>query len=119
VRRASFGRRSNAPWTNPTAGTAARQNRFIGGIDPAVREADPLARAAYATAIFVTDLLTAVLLLAQFSILRSRALLAIASGYLYTALVPMARQIQPQIGRHNGPRKTKNAPAAIKAKPIA
>jgi signal transduction histidine kinase len=41
----------------------------------------------YATAIFVTDLLTAVLLFAQFSILRSRALLAIASGYLYTALI--------------------------------
>src|SRR6516225_10916215 len=42
---------------------------------------------AYATAIFVTDLLTALLLFAQFSILRSRALLAIASGYLYTALI--------------------------------
>src|SRR5256886_1505727 len=42
---------------------------------------------AYATAIFVTDLLTAVLLFAQFSILRSRALLAIGSGYLYTALI--------------------------------
>src|SRR5215471_15263452 len=42
---------------------------------------------AYATAIFVTDLLTAVLLFAQFSILRSRGLLAIASGYLYTALI--------------------------------
>jgi signal transduction histidine kinase len=42
---------------------------------------------AYATAIFVIDLLTAVLLFAQFSILRSPALLAIASGYLYTALI--------------------------------
>src|SRR5262245_9183827 len=42
---------------------------------------------AYATAIFVTDLLTAVLLFAQFSILRSHALLALASGYLYTALI--------------------------------
>jgi signal transduction histidine kinase len=42
---------------------------------------------AYATAIFVTDLLTAALLFAQFTILRSRALLAIASGYLYTALI--------------------------------
>jgi signal transduction histidine kinase len=42
---------------------------------------------AYATAIFVIDLLTAVLLFTQFSILRSRALLAIASGYLYTALI--------------------------------
>jgi len=42
---------------------------------------------AYATAMFVNDSLTAVLLLAQFSILRSRALLVIASGYLFTALI--------------------------------
>jgi signal transduction histidine kinase len=42
---------------------------------------------AYATAIFATDLFTAVLLFTQFSILRSRALLLIASGYLYTALI--------------------------------
>src|SRR6202022_4267192 len=42
---------------------------------------------AYTTAMFVNDLITAVLLFAQFSILRSRALLAIASGYLFTALM--------------------------------
>jgi signal transduction histidine kinase len=42
---------------------------------------------AYAMSLFVTDLITAVLLYAQFSILRSRALLAIASGYLFTALI--------------------------------
>jgi Membrane-associated sensor, integral membrane domain len=42
---------------------------------------------AYATTIFVIDLITAVLLFAQFSILRSRALLALASGYLFTALI--------------------------------
>ena len=42
---------------------------------------------AYATAMFVSDLITAVLLFAQFSILRSPALLAIASGYLFTALI--------------------------------
>jgi signal transduction histidine kinase len=42
---------------------------------------------AYAAAMFVTDSITAVLLFAQFSILRSRALLAIASGYLFTALM--------------------------------
>ena len=42
---------------------------------------------AYATAMFVNDLITAVLLFAQFSILRSRALLVIASGYLFTALM--------------------------------
>jgi signal transduction histidine kinase len=42
---------------------------------------------AYATAMFVSDLITAVLLFAQFSILRSRALLVIANGYLFTALI--------------------------------
>jgi signal transduction histidine kinase len=42
---------------------------------------------AYATALFVIDLMTAILLFAQFSILRSRALLVIASGYLFTALI--------------------------------
>src|ERR1700737_3949169 len=42
---------------------------------------------AYSTALFVIDLITAVLLFAQFSILRSRALLVIASGYLFTALI--------------------------------
>jgi signal transduction histidine kinase len=42
---------------------------------------------AYATAMVVIDSITAVLLFAQFSILRSRALLVIANGYLFTALV--------------------------------
>jgi signal transduction histidine kinase len=42
---------------------------------------------AYATAILVNDSITAALLFAQFSILRSRALLALASGYLLTGLV--------------------------------
>lgn len=41
----------------------------------------------YGTAMFVVGLLTAVLLFAQFSILRSLALLVIAIGYLFTALV--------------------------------
>jgi signal transduction histidine kinase len=41
----------------------------------------------YATAMFVNDSITAVLLFAQFSILRSHALLMIASGYLFTALI--------------------------------
>src|SRR6267142_1068531 len=41
----------------------------------------------YATAMFVNDSITAVLLFAQFSILRSHALLAISSGYLFTALI--------------------------------
>jgi signal transduction histidine kinase len=43
--------------------------------------------AVYATAMFVTDFITAILLYAQFSILRSRAILVIASGYLFTALL--------------------------------
>lgn len=42
---------------------------------------------AYGTAIFVNDLITAVLLFNQFAILRSRALLAISTGYLFTALM--------------------------------
>jgi signal transduction histidine kinase len=41
---------------------------------------------AYAAAIFVCDSITAILLYAQFSILRSRAVLMIASGYLFAAL---------------------------------
>ena len=42
---------------------------------------------AYATALFVNDMITAILLYAQFSILRSRASLVIASGYLFSALI--------------------------------
>ena len=42
---------------------------------------------AYATALFVCDSITAILLYAQFSILRSRAILVIASGYLFAALI--------------------------------
>ena len=37
--------------------------------------------------VFVTDLITSVLLFAQFSISRSRALLVLANGYLFTALI--------------------------------
>ena len=43
--------------------------------------------AVYTTAMFVIDLITAIILFAQFSILRSRAILVIASGYLFTALL--------------------------------
>ena len=42
---------------------------------------------AYLTAMFVNDSITALLLFAQFSNLRSRAILVIASGYVFTALV--------------------------------
>ena len=41
---------------------------------------------AYGTAIFVIDSITAALLFAHFSVLRSGALLALANGYLLTAL---------------------------------
>src|SRR3977135_1138648 len=40
---------------------------------------------AYATAMFVIDSITAILLFAQFYILRSRALLVISNGYVFTA----------------------------------
>jgi hypothetical protein len=42
---------------------------------------------AYATAMFVCDSITAILLFAQFSVLRSRAILVIATGYLFTAFI--------------------------------
>ena len=43
--------------------------------------------AAYATAMFVCDSITAILLYAQFTIVRSRATLVIAGGYLFAALI--------------------------------
>jgi signal transduction histidine kinase len=42
---------------------------------------------AYATAMAVTDLLTSVLLFAQFSIRRAKGLLVISNGYLFTGLM--------------------------------
>src|SRR4051794_31182425 len=42
---------------------------------------------AYDTALFVIDLVTVVLLLGQFVKLRSRAILALMAGYLFSALV--------------------------------
>jgi len=42
---------------------------------------------AYATAMFVISLITAALLYVQFSIVRSRALLAISGGYLFSTLM--------------------------------
>ena len=41
----------------------------------------------YLSVMFVVDLITAVLLFSQFSILRSRALLVIANAYIFTALI--------------------------------
>src|SRR5579863_9270352 len=42
--------------------------------------------ASYQSALAISDLLTAILLFSQFAILRSRALLLLASGYLFTAI---------------------------------
>ncbi len=39
----------------------------------------------YESALILNDLITAVLLFGQFAITRSRAMLALASGYLFTA----------------------------------
>src|SRR3954454_1266191 len=50
---------------------------------PAIDALVPL----YGMAMFVTDSITAGLLFTQFSIVRSRALLLIANGYVWTALV--------------------------------
>src|SRR3954452_24059351 len=50
---------------------------------PAIDALIPL----YGMAMFVTDLITSVLLFTQFSIVRSRALLVIANGYFWTAVI--------------------------------
>ena len=48
---------------------------------------------ALASALFVSDCVTAALLFAQFSMLRQWALLVIASGYLFTALIVVAHAV--------------------------
>jgi signal transduction histidine kinase len=45
---------------------------------------------AYATALVLSDGITALLLFSQFAILRTRALLVISTGYLFTALMAIA-----------------------------
>src|ERR1700722_16598134 len=47
----------------------------------------------YQSALAVNDLITAVLLFAQFPTIRSRALLFLASGYLFTALMAIAHAL--------------------------
>jgi signal transduction histidine kinase len=47
----------------------------------------------YQSALVVNDLITGVLLFGQFAILRSRALLVLASGYLFTALMAAAHAL--------------------------
>jgi PAS domain S-box-containing protein len=48
---------------------------------------------AYESALTISDLITAVLLFAQYSILRSRALLVLACGYLFAALAAVAHML--------------------------
>ena len=47
----------------------------------------------YESALAVNDLITAVLLFGQFSFLRSRALLVLAGGYLFTAFATIAHAL--------------------------
>jgi signal transduction histidine kinase len=46
-----------------------------------------------ATALIINDLITAVLLFGQFAFLRSRALLVLACGYLFTALITVSHAL--------------------------
>ena len=48
---------------------------------------------AYQAALVISDLITAVLLLGQFNFLRSRALLVLASGYLFTAFIAFSHAL--------------------------
>jgi two-component system, sensor histidine kinase and response regulator len=47
----------------------------------------------YETAIAFSDLVTVAILLIQFNILRSRTLLALACGYLFTALMAISHAL--------------------------
>ena len=49
--------------------------------------------ASYQSALAIIDLITAILLFSQFSILRSRALLLLASGYLFTSVAAVAHAL--------------------------
>jgi PAS domain S-box-containing protein len=49
--------------------------------------------ASYQSALAINDLITAILLFSQFGILRSRALLLLASGYLFTAAAAVAHAL--------------------------
>ena len=49
--------------------------------------------ASYQSALAINDLITAVLLFSQFGVSRSRALLLLASGYLFTAIAAMVHAL--------------------------
>jgi PAS domain S-box-containing protein len=55
--------------------------------------AAPAFVASYQSALVINDLITAVLIFAQFGILRARALLLLASGYLFTAAVAIVHAL--------------------------
>src|SRR6266576_240416 len=62
-------------------------------LSPRFRLLDSSLIPVYESALAVNDLITAVLLIAQFSISRSRALLGIACGYLFTAAMVVAHAL--------------------------
>ncbi|NUS19076.1 MAG: hybrid sensor histidine kinase/response regulator, partial [Mesorhizobium sp.] len=49
--------------------------------------------ASYQSALAVSDIITAVLLLSQFSVLRTRALLWLSTGYLFTAAAALVHAL--------------------------
>jgi PAS domain S-box-containing protein len=55
--------------------------------------ASPVFVASYQSALALNDVITAVLLFAQFGILRSRALLLLAGGYLFTAMIAVSHAL--------------------------
>jgi len=57
----------------------------------------------YAAAVVISDLITTALLFGQFTITRSRALLVLGSGYLFTALMAVAHALSfPDLFAENG-----------------
>lgn len=68
--------------------------------------------ASYQSALAINDVITAILLLSQFSLLRTRALLLLASGYLFTAMAAMIHALSfPNLFAaggllHGGPQTT-------------
>ena len=57
----------------------------------------------YESALILNDLITAVLLFGQFAITRSRAMLALASGYLFTATTAVGHLLSfPGLFAHGG-----------------
>jgi PAS domain S-box-containing protein len=59
--------------------------------------------ASYQSALAICDLITTILLLSQFALLRSRALLVLASGYLFTAMAAVLHALTfPNLFSANG-----------------